>query len=189
MATRVVLIEAAPTPWDVEGRLVGDSSLPLTAEALDSIRHLLEGISEPIAAVYRPARNDACNDAARLIGKKFGLRLRDNPDLDEVGLGLWQGLLPDDIRHRFPTVFPMWEEQPLQVNPPDGEPLQLAVERIGPAVRQIVRRNRGSAIALALRPMALQIAGGTLRNASLQEIAVRLRNRQAIERIDVEEGS
>ena len=34
MPTRAVLIAAGPTPWDVEGRIVRNSSLPLTAEAM-----------------------------------------------------------------------------------------------------------------------------------------------------------
>src|ERR1700722_6217161 len=98
MSTRVVLIEAGPTPWDKEDRLGGGSSLPLTAEAMDAIRHLLNTINTPITAVYRPAANEACNQTAQIIAKKYGLRPRDKAELDEVALGLWQGLLPDEIR-------------------------------------------------------------------------------------------
>jgi len=187
MPTQVVLIEAAPTPWDLEGRLVGDSSLPLTADAMDAIRHLIDALKTPIAAVYRPATNEACSQAAQIIAKKYGIRARDNPDLDEVGLGLWQGLLPEEIRLRFPTVFPKWEEQPLVVTPPDGEPLESAILRIGGAIRQITRRNRDACIALVLRPMAMRIAAGVFHGWTSAEIARRLRHRQAIETIAVKE--
>jgi broad specificity phosphatase PhoE len=188
MSTRVVIIEAGPTPWDNEDRLVGNSSLPLTAEAMDAIGHLLEKVQTPIAAVYRPAGNEACVQAAQIIGKKFGIRARDNPDLDEVGLGLWQGLLPEEIRLRFPTVYPKWEEQPLVVTPPDGEPLEAAIQRIGEATRQIIRRNRKTCVALALRPMAMQIAAGLLRGRSSADIAKRLHHRQAMETIEVNDA-
>jgi broad specificity phosphatase PhoE len=185
MPTRAVLVEAGPTPWDHEQRLVGNSSLPLTAEALDAIRHLVDGFSFPIDAVYRPGTSEACVQTAQIIAKKFAIRARDNPDLEEVGLGLWQGLRPDEIRQRFPTVYPKWEEQPLQVNPPDGEPLELAIERIGGAINRILRRNRGYSFAVALRPMALQIAAGILRNRSPAAIAQRLHQRQPLETIEV----
>lgn len=181
------MIAAGPTPWDAEERLVGNSSLPLTAEAMDAIRHLLDHVTTPIAAVYRPAANEACVQAAQIIGKKFSIRARDNPDLDEVALGLWQGLLPEEIRLRFPTVYPKWEEQPLLVTPPDGEPLQAAIQRIGSATRKIIYRNRGGCVALALRPMALQIAAGLLHGRSAAEIAKRLHDRRPIETIDVKE--
>jgi broad specificity phosphatase PhoE len=187
MPTQVVMIEAGPTPWEAENRLVGNSSLPLTAEAMDAIRHLLDHVTTPITAVYRPGVNEACVQAAQIIGKKYGLRARDNPDLDEVALGLWQGLLPEEIRLRFPTVYPKWEEEPLVVTPPDGEPLKAAIARIEEAIRQILRRNRGGCVALALRPMALQIASGMLQGRSLAEIAKRLHQRQAMETIEVKD--
>ncbi len=70
------MIEAGPTPWDKEDRLVGNSSLPLTAEAMDAIGHLLDKVKTPISAVYRPAANEACVQTAHIIGKKFGIRAR-----------------------------------------------------------------------------------------------------------------
>jgi len=185
MGIRAVLIEAGPTPWDVEDRLVGNASLPLTAEAMDAIGHLLNGLPEPVEAVYRPAANEACRQAGQIIAKKYGLRPRDNPDLEEVGLGLWQGLFPQDVRQRFPTVYPKWEEQPLQVTPPDGEPLEAAIQRVGGAVSRIFRRSRNRCIALALRPMAFQIAAGILRGESEAKIAGRLRHRQPMETIEI----
>lgn len=186
MPTRAVLIEAGPTPWDLEQRFVGNSSLPLAAEAIDAIRHLVDNLPQQIDSVYRPAANEACTQTAQIIAKKFGLRSRDNPDLEEVGLGLWQGLLPEDVRKRFPTVYPKWQEQPLQVTPPDGEPLELAIQRIGEGLNRILRRNRNYCFALALRPMALQIAGGTLRGQSATAIAERLHHRQPIETIEID---
>jgi broad specificity phosphatase PhoE len=186
MPTRAVLIEAGPTPWDSEQRLVGNSSLPMTAEAIDAVRHLVDTLSFPIDSVYRPAANEACTQAAQIIAKKFSLRPRDNPDLEEVGLGLWQGLLPEDIRQRFPTVYPKWQEEPLQVTPPDGEPLDLAIERIRGGIARILRRNRNYCFALALRPMALQIAAGILRNQAPAAIAGRLHDRQPMETIEID---
>jgi broad specificity phosphatase PhoE len=187
MSTRVVLIEAGPTPWDKEDRLVGDSSLPLTAEAMDAIRHLLKTVNTPITAVYRTAANEACNQTAQIIAKNYGIRPRDSAELDEVALGLWQGLLPDEIRLRFPTVYPKWEEQPLQVTPPDGEPLEAAIQRIDGAIRLILRKNRNTSIAMALRPMAMQIAAGVLNGRLPAEIAKRLHHRQPIETIEAKE--
>jgi broad specificity phosphatase PhoE len=186
MSTRAVLIEAGPTPWDVEGRIVGNSSLPLTAEATDIIRHLLDGVSGPIDGVYYTAANEASKQVAELITRKFGVRARDIRDLDEVRLGLWQGLFPADIRARFPTVYPQWEAQPLLVTPPDGEPLEEAIQRIRPPLNRILKRNRDQTVVLALRPMAFQIVRGIMRKESSVQIAGRLRERQAIETIEID---
>jgi broad specificity phosphatase PhoE len=186
MSTRVVLIEAGPTPWDAEGRIVGSRPLPLTAEGVDAIRHLLETLSEAVKSVYRTAQNEACDQAAKLISQKFGLRPRDNQDLETVNLGLWEGLTREEVRFRFPTVFPQWEEHPLAVTPPDGEPLTGAIDRIGGALKRILRRNRNLTIALPLRPMAVQIAAGVLHGETHDSIAHHLHESQAIATIEVD---
>ncbi|HEY1921357.1 MAG TPA: histidine phosphatase family protein [Tepidisphaeraceae bacterium] len=186
MSTRAVLIEAGPTPWDVEGRVVGNSSLPLTAEATDIIRHLLDEIKTPVDSVYYAAANEASKQVAELISRKLATRARDIRDLDEVRLGLWQGLFPADIRARFPTVYPQWETQPLLVTPPDGEPLEEAIQRIRAALNRILRRSKARTAIVVLRPMAFQIVRGIMHNQSSAQIATRLRERQAIETIDID---
>lgn len=188
MPTRAVLIEAGPTPWEIEGRIVGSASLPLTAEAMDSIRHLVDSLTSPLTCVYRPASNEACDQAAKIIAQKFDLRSRKQPELEEVHLGLWQGLSPDEVRSRFPTVYPQWEEQPLAVTPPDGEPLEAAIGRIRRGLGRILKRNKGQSVGLVLRPMALQVADGILAAQTPQEIAGRLRQRLAMETIEIDEA-
>jgi broad specificity phosphatase PhoE len=186
VVTRAVLIQAGPTPWDGEGRIVGAASLPLTAEAKDAIRHLLENLPFAIEGVYHPADNEACHDLAQIIAHKFNLRARDNVNLEEFHLGLWEGLPAEVVRSRFPTVFPQWEDHPLKVTPPDGESLEAGIARIKGALARILRRNRGSTVAFALRPMAQQIASGILHGQNAGEIAKRLHQTRAIETIELD---
>jgi broad specificity phosphatase PhoE len=189
MATRVCIVEAAPTGWDVDGRICGDVSLPLQGEALDAMRRLVETIPDAIASVYRPAENEACEQTARFICQKFNLRARNSPELQEPNLGLWQGLTSEELKSRFPTVFPQWLEQPLIVTPPDAEPLSEAISRIADGLDRILRRNRDLSVALALRPMAMQIAAGILRSEPHQTIAGHLHRRDSMTTIDVEPRS
>lgn len=187
MQTRVAIICAGPTPWDDEGRLVGNSPLPLSPEAIDPIRRLTDGLPEDVAAVYAPVANEACQQAGKLIAQKFSLRLRDAAALDAVHLGLWEGLRPEEIRARFPTVFPQWEEQPLTVTPPDGEPLVDAIDRIAAAMKRILRKNKGLTVALALRPMALEIVAGVLAVEPPQTIVGHLHQQRPMATIELSE--
>ena len=165
--------------------------MPLTAEGTATIELLVNGISEKVTAIYACKANEACQAVAKMLGATFGLRWRDRPELDELHLGLWQGLTRDELEHRFPSVFPMWEEQPLSVNPPDGESLAQAVERIDMPLRKLLRRNRGGVVVLVLRPLALQIVAGLLRGEGPEAIASHLHVATAMETIEVnqEEGS
>src|SRR5439155_3697868 len=140
--TRVLLISASPTPWDVEGRMSGNAMLPLTTDGEIALNKLLDGIEEPIAALYAFRGNEVCEQTARLVAKRFGLRIRNNDGLAPISAGLWQGLTHEELRFRFPSIFPQWEENPLLVTPPEGEAIADAVERFRGAVKKILRRNR-----------------------------------------------
>lgn len=183
--TRVVLIQAGPTPWDGEDRLVGGRSLPLTDEARESIRALIERIDFPVHAIYRHAANEATDQAARIVAHRFRLRPRDASGLAEVTVGLWEGLTRAQVRGRFPSAYPKWEENAVSVNAPEGESLAAGVERLRGALGKVLRRNRDETIVLALRPMAMQIVAGVLRLQTPEQIGVHLHNCQQIETIDI----
>lgn len=183
--TTVLLIPAAPTPWDVEKRLGGTSSLPLTADGEAALIERLKALTEPVSAVYSFARHQACAQAARLVAQRFALRVRNVDQFEPVSFGLWRGLTRDEVRFRFPSVFPQWEENPLSVNPPEGESIEGAVERFREGVKKVLRRNRGETIALVLRPVSLQIAAGILRGEDLATLAGHLHDGHGIETIGV----
>lgn len=185
--TRVLLIAAAPTPWDVEDRVVGNHSLPLTPEAHQAIAELIGELVPLISVIYCCQTNEACSEAADLIAKKFKLRPKHHEGLQEMNLGLWQGLRRQEIAFRFPSVVELWEKDPLAVEPPEGETIPAAVERIKDALRSILRKNRGMTVALVLRPVALQIVAGLLRRETLDQIVTHLQALTPVDTIEVSE--
>ncbi|CAN5610702.1 histidine phosphatase family protein [soil metagenome] len=184
--TRVLLIQAGPTPWDIEGRLGGRHSLPLQAEARGWLQATIDQLTAPPAAVHCAKVNEACDETAKLVAAKFKLRPHDNSGLDELDVGLWQGLTRSELRGRFPKAFVQWEKNAAAVNPPDGEPLAVAIERIAGALRRIVRRNRESTVALVMRPMSMRIAAGILTGESPEQIAAHLHGATPLETIELD---
>src|SRR5438105_5602242 len=131
--TQVLLIHAGPTPWDVENRLTGAHGLPLTADAVAAAKSLVGALPEGLTAIYLCKSNEACLQVGKLLAARFRLRLRDRPELNEINLGLWEGLTRDELNRRFPSVIPQWEEAPLTVRPPEGESVPDAIARVQPA--------------------------------------------------------
>jgi broad specificity phosphatase PhoE len=166
----------------------GNAMLPLTTDGEIALNKLLDDIKEPITALYAFRGNEVCEQTARLVARRFGLRIRNNDMLAPVSAGLWQGLTHEELRFRFPSIFPQWEENPLSVNPPEGEAIADAVERFRAALKKILPRNREGHVALVLRPMGLQIVKGLLRGENLPTIATHLHGKAGLERIEVEEG-
>jgi broad specificity phosphatase PhoE len=99
-------------------------------------------------------------------------------------MGLWQGLTRDEVRRRFPSVVAQWDDDPLSLQPPEGESIPAAAERFDRALRKILRRRRGQTAALVLRPIAFQITRGLLRNETLARVATHLHDPLKIETIE-----
>jgi broad specificity phosphatase PhoE len=172
--TRVLLIHAGPTPWDEEDRVVGARPLPLSDAGVVAVSGAVASIDDDVHSVYAPRTNEACLQAAVLIGSRWKLRVRDAAGLGPIALGLWEGLTREELRQRYETAFPRWEEQPLDVNPPEGEALAQAIERVRNGLRRVLRRKRGQSVAVALRPVAMQIAAGLLRGEQPRTMAAHL---------------
>jgi probable phosphoglycerate mutase len=183
--TKVIVIQAAPTQWDDEDRVSGNHPLPLTELGKQNIERVVTDIAEPVSAVYRYRKNEACDEAAKTLAARFKLKPHDNAALDEINAGLWQGLTRAELRFRYPKVAEQWKDNPLSVQPPEGESLQQAIERIGAGLRRILRKNKGKTIALALRPVAMQITLGVLRSEDAVTIASRLQQRSQVETIEL----
>ena len=182
--TRVLLIHAGPTPWDVENRLAGAHSLPLTADAVAAARSLVDAIGAPVTALNLDRANEACLQVGEMIGGKFSLRMRDREEFREMRLGLWEGLTREELRRRFPTAFPQWEERPQTVTPPEGESIEQAVGRVEPALAKTLRKNRGGTVAIVLRPMVMQMVRGLLQKESAGQIAEHLQNVDVMETME-----
>jgi broad specificity phosphatase PhoE len=183
--TRLLLIYAGPTPWDDEDRVVGNQSLPLTEQASAIIQQAAQSIQHPLTSVYRFKKNEAAEQASKIILRICGGKRHDSAALDEWNLGLWQGLTRSELKFRFPTVSEQWKQDPLSVNPPDGEMFADAVDRLRGGLKRIVKRNRGFATALCLRPLAMQIVLGLLRREAPQTIAGHLHNVSPVETIEI----
>lgn len=179
--SRIILILAGPTKWDIEDRLVGNHPLPLTELARATIDGIVRNLPGEVGAVYRCKHNEACEQAAKVVAEATKLKPADNAGLEEINLGLWQGLTRAELRRRHSKVFPKWEEDPLSVNPPDGEPLAEAIERVRGALKRILKRRRAITVVLVLRPFVMQIALGLLQGEDPQGIARHLHNSAAVE--------
>ncbi len=150
MADLLVVVRAGTTEYDLQGRIRGNLDMPLTAAgrsaAVASARELA---AAPPTALYSSPSASATATAA-VIGSALGLAPRRVAALADLDLGLWQGMLVDDIRRRQPRLARHWEEDPWTVVPPDGEPLADARDRVAGAVESILARHPGGRVAVVV---------------------------------------
>jgi broad specificity phosphatase PhoE len=90
-----------------------------------------------------------------VIGKRLKIRAKTAEGLEEIDLGLWEGLTQDEMKKRFAKAYKQWKDDPTSIRPPEGEALAVAGERLGEALHRLSRKHHNSCFALVLGPLAL----------------------------------
>jgi len=148
---RLILVRSGPTEWDESGRLGGGADLPLSAAGIERTESLVSGLDEAKVAAVLTAP-----DEASLATVKS--RILD--ELREVGLGLWEGLRPDDLEERYPRVCKQWLASPEGVRVPEGEPVVEARDRLINALLKGIDKAKCDGdhpVIVVLRPMAFAV--------------------------------
>ncbi len=165
---RVLLIRSGATSWDETEHLSGQNDLPICDEGLARFSINPETVGSAKPRVVLSADDQASTQSAAMVAKALGCKAKSCPGLRDVDLGLWQGLRMDDIRERTPKIYKQWCDDPLSLNPPEGESLRSARGRlIDEMFRCIEKAAKGSkepnpAVAVVLRPIALALVRSRL---------------------------
>lgn len=75
-----------------------------------------------------------------------------------MDLGLWEGILEDEIEARYPSACRLWLDQPQLVQPPKGEAFADADARIRLAVSRVFERAERTPILIVCRPLSYAMA-------------------------------
>jgi phosphoserine phosphatase len=139
LATRVILVRHGETSFNAEGRVQGHIDVStLTQKGLadaQSVGQALLGI--PIQAFYHSplqrARQTAEAIGTVLAKENSAIALPVvNPNLIEISLPLWEGLLFDEVKEKFPDAYRAWHKAPhlLQMDDPNGAPPFFPVQSL-----------------------------------------------------------
>lgn len=168
--TRIILIPAGPTSWEKEQRVAGNTDLPVCPEAYGQVVRWAEQLRSVGVNILFSGPKSPAEETARKISGILRIRHRTERDLDEVNLGLWQGMILSDIRQRQPKVFKQWQDQPDSITPPEGERLSAAQERIEHCIGIIVRKHPEMKVGIVLGTMGLALARITREGKTINDL-------------------
>ena len=154
-ALRITLIRSAETDWELQGRIRGRTDLPLSSRGVEILSAALVDASE--IEVIRHATDEASKATARLLARSTGARRRKLVGLEPPNFGLLEGLTMAEATERYPTRSRIWEDNPLALNPPDGESLNVLADRTGQALGRTLSRVRMRSIAFVAHPLVIGV--------------------------------
>lgn len=155
---QIVLIRPGSTHYDQQQRVQGNLDMPLSPDGTAEVMNLVEPLREQGLQVMYAAGSQPALQTGELLADALELRLRKLDHLENINLGLWQGMQIAEVRHKQPRVYRQWQEQPETVCPPEGEMLGEADDRVRTAVTRLLRRHKEGTIGLVLPEPLLSLA-------------------------------
>mgnify|MGYP001068726672 CR=1 FL=1 len=145
---RVLLLRHGETTWSAEHRYQGATDTPLSdvgrrqaAALAERLRGVAFGeiLSSPLQRAW---------DTAAAIAALHEAPLEADRRLREIGFGQWEGLTHDAICREAPARYLGWQSDPGEATPPEGEPMEEVLRRVGDLWREISALPRGVTIGL-----------------------------------------
>lgn len=129
-AHRLVVWRHGRTRWNLERRFQGQTDIPLDEVGVEQARLAAARLAErhPPDVIVASDLSRASQTAAELA-KLTGHTVRYDPDLREIDVGSWSGLLVSEIHEQMPGVDEKLESDPEFRRGGDGETLSEVAER------------------------------------------------------------
>lgn len=163
MSLQVLLIRPGATVYDEQERVQGVLDLPLSDRGRAEVAELIGRLASIELDALYSGPGESVRATAESVGRALGLRPRRVDKLRNLDQGLWQGLQFEEIRRRNLKVFRQWLEDPLTICPPQGEPVDEALDRIRAALRPLLKRHRHQTIGLVVAEPIAQFIAAMLR--------------------------
>lgn len=146
--TRVILWRHGNTDWNREGRIQGQTDVPLN----DLGRQQAAAAAVRLAArkpdVLISSDLSRAAHTAAALAELTGLAVRRDPRLRERTFGEWETLTNPEVAERFPAAYVRWRAG--DTSPGHGvEPLADLGKRVAETIRQVADESPGATIVLA----------------------------------------
>jgi broad specificity phosphatase PhoE len=173
MPDHLIVIRSGATDYDMQGRIRGDLDIPLCAAGIAEAERAAEALAVAPPAMLYTSGAACALETSRIIGLACGLRPQRLTRLQNLGQGLWQGMLIDEIRRKQPRLHRQWQDNPWAVAPPEGELLEEACERVESALEKLVKRHPAGRVALVVPQPLDQIVRWIVSGESMGDLWTR----------------
>jgi broad specificity phosphatase PhoE len=157
--TGLWLVRHGQTDWNLTGRWQGQSgNAPgLNDEGRAQVLEVCEKLQRRnITAIYSSDLLRA-RQTASLIADSLHLTVILEPHLREINLGIWEGMLSEEIKKDYAEELAQRSLHPFQTSAPNGESPHDVSERVLPAINEIAGAHHDENILIVSHAMTLAV--------------------------------
>ena len=139
---RILLLRHGETDWNRQSRFQGQIDVPLNATGRQQAQQAAAFLRQtPIKRAYSSPMARPRETAELVLEHHAHVPLIPDQGLLEIGHGLWEGKLEEEIQARWPQLLATWKAAPHQVvmPGPGGETIQQVSQRAVAAMERIAQ--------------------------------------------------
>ena len=180
--TYLWLVRHGQTDWNVQGRWQGQTpdAPPLNATGLAQAEAVAEQLAAQasqdglaFAAIYSSDLLRA-RQTAEVIARRLGLPVQLDARLREVHLGVWEGMLGDEVALRYVAELEARWRDPVHSRPPQGESVYEVAARVGQAFDAIAHAHPDQHVVVVSHGLALAAGLCLAEGRPLAEVFTRI---------------
>jgi broad specificity phosphatase PhoE len=157
--TELCLVRHGQTDWNLTGRWQGQAPYApgLNDMGFAQARAAREQLRDKkISAIYS---SDLLRSyqTAELLAEPLGLTVSLEPRLREINLGVWEGMLSDEIAAQYPQELAERERDPFHTRAPQGESPSDVAERVLEAVTEIAKKHVNDSVVIVAHGVSLAV--------------------------------
>jgi probable phosphoglycerate mutase len=153
--TTLIVIRHAETVWNREKRMQGTTDTPLSEVGRAQAQALGRRLAaDTFGALYTSDLSRA-RDTARAIAQHTGHEPVMEPRLQERRFGIFEGLLADEIRSRYPGEYARFASRDPDYAVPGGESARDFARRCLGCLAEIAARHRGGRVVVVTHGLVL----------------------------------
>lgn len=157
MVTKLLLIRHGITQSNMSDIYMGRSDEDISSEGYHQIDQLSMRLKKvPIAAIYSSPLKRTCSSAAR-IAKDHHIKNEIHNDLNEIDIGIWQGLSKEKAKQQWPELWDQIMLDPGEITVPQGEAFKDTLSRSIRAFEEIVTANPNKCVAIFTHDIIIKL--------------------------------
>lgn len=168
---KFILIRHGYSAGNKEKRFSGQMDVPLDdigrLQAISTSKYILENYN--VDSIYS---SDLCRayETVKPIADELGLTVNKYKELREVDVGLWQGMLIEDVKDKFPENFECYRTTPGLCKFDGGESYSECLERAKSVLIKIAEESEGKTIVIATHGGVIRTLRAYWDNVPMSEI-------------------
>lgn len=157
MANTFYIVRHGETNWNILGKTQGHGNSSLTQKGKEQALTLANSMKKyPIDYIYTSDLGRAI-ETADIIANELNLETKQTSSLREMGFGVWEGLLIDEIKETYSDMYSTWRNSPHLVDIPGGETLSIIRDRVNEFITELNEKYDNKHIVLVSHSVTVRV--------------------------------